>query len=79
MNRTEKFSYRVYAIVFLLLVCGLLILLFGARAHEWQPWICTIAASIATVLCAGAGLMQPKAPGRWLLVIAGGLFTGWVT
>jgi hypothetical protein len=49
------------------------------QMQEWQVPISATAAGLGAVLAAGAGLVSPEEKGRWILAIAGGIFTAWVT
>lgn len=62
----------------LLIVVGVLFFRLW-RIEEWRVYISAIAAGIAALLGASAGLMGEKERGRWLLAAAGGVLITWVT
>lgn len=70
---------RVYALTLALLLTGVALFIWGNRFQEWTPWVGTAASGFGAMLCAAAGLMPSEMRGRWLMIIAGGLFAGWVT
>ena len=62
----------------LLIVIGLLFVWMW-QTKDWQSYIGAAAGGLGAMLGASAGLFREGERARWILAIAGGIFTAWVT
>src|ERR1700730_18076353 len=69
----------VGGISLLLLVLVGLLFLWMWQTKDWQAYVGAAAGGLGAMLGASAGLFKEGEKARWILAIAGGAFTAWVT
>src|SRR5712671_6960290 len=56
-----------------------LLFLWMWQTKDWQAYVGAAAGGLGAMLGASAGLFKEGERARWILAIAGGVFTAWVT
>lgn len=56
-----------------------LLFLWMWQTKDWQAYVGAAAGGLGAMLGASAGLFREREMARWILAIAGGVFTAWVT
>jgi hypothetical protein len=69
----------VGGISLLLLVLVGLLFLWMWQTKDWQAYVGAAAGGLGAMLGASAGLFREGERARWIMAIAGGVFTAWVT